>query len=361
MSADLAAMAAALPADVVAAVDKMAEFKARHGEAFETLIKQKQRDNPKFAFLFDQSSAAHAYYLHRVAQPAAAPGAVGATAMAPTGAIGGMTGISAMPQQMAAGAYPPMQTVAPGMPGMMPGMLMPGVVPQLQGAAQAAAAQLQGAAQAAAAAQLQQQQLHMQAQMAQQYTPEQLQQMAQQYTPEQLQQIAQQQQQIAQQQQHQQALQMQHQQHMMAQQQLVMQQQQIAAQQAAAQQAAAQQAAAYAAQQAAAQQAAAPAPPEKKGPAHTMSVGALASLLHEKRPAGRERTEPFQPLQPHEVPTSEPPKGEVKASVLAAVDIFYAGGKPEVAEKMKRRVRGDNEHERNGDRDRDRDRDRKFS
>ena len=55
-----------LSAEVMAAVDKMAEFKVRNGEAFEKLIREKQRDNPKFAFLFDTSSPAHAYYQQRL-------------------------------------------------------------------------------------------------------------------------------------------------------------------------------------------------------------------------------------------------------------------------------------------------------
>ena len=59
---------AGLPADVIAAVDKMAEFKVRNGDAFESMIRQKQRDNPKFAFLFDTSSPAHAYYQYKLSQ-----------------------------------------------------------------------------------------------------------------------------------------------------------------------------------------------------------------------------------------------------------------------------------------------------
>ena len=44
----------------------VAEFKVRNGAAFETLIRERQRDNPNFAFLFDTSSPAHAYYLQKV-------------------------------------------------------------------------------------------------------------------------------------------------------------------------------------------------------------------------------------------------------------------------------------------------------
>ena len=59
--------AAELPADVAAAVDKMAEFKVRNGDAFERMIREKHSNDPKFAFLFDTASAAHAYYQQRVA------------------------------------------------------------------------------------------------------------------------------------------------------------------------------------------------------------------------------------------------------------------------------------------------------
>ena len=44
----------------------VAEFKVRNGAAFETLIRERQRDNPNFAFLFDTSSPAHVYYLQKV-------------------------------------------------------------------------------------------------------------------------------------------------------------------------------------------------------------------------------------------------------------------------------------------------------
>lgn len=337
MSADAAA--AALPADVVAAVDKMAEFKAKHGEAFETLIKQKQRDNPKFSFLFDTSSPAHAYYMQKIAHlPQAsapiAPGTMpGMMPVTPT-VLPGMQGL---PQQMALGsAFPPMQTVPPAMPGMMPTMPLSGAPPLVS--------QLPGAAQVAAAAQLQQQQqaLHMQAHMAQQH--------------------------IAQQQQQQHALQLQHQQRMLAQQQLALQQQMAQQQAAMAQQVHAAHQQQLQAQQAE-KQVATPGPvvPEKRGPAYKISVGALASVLHEKRPlassfaalagsvaAGRDRMELFKPLLPHEVPAEEPFKEAVRASVLAAVDIFYAGGKPEVAERMKLRIRGDNNRDSERDPDWDR-------
>mmetsp|Transcript_4154 Transcript_4154/g.9040 ORF Transcript_4154/g.9040 Transcript_4154/m.9040 type:complete len:357 (-) Transcript_4154:598-1668(-) len=56
-----------LPPDVLAAVDKMADFKVRNGESFEALIREKQRNDPRFAFLFDTTSPAHAYYQFRLA------------------------------------------------------------------------------------------------------------------------------------------------------------------------------------------------------------------------------------------------------------------------------------------------------
>ena len=44
------AAATSLSPEVMAAVDKMAEFKVRNGAAFESLIKERQRDNPNFSF-----------------------------------------------------------------------------------------------------------------------------------------------------------------------------------------------------------------------------------------------------------------------------------------------------------------------
>jgi len=60
--------AATLPAEVIATVDKMAEFKVRNGEAFESIIKEKQSGSSKFDFLFDSTSPAHAYYKSKVDQ-----------------------------------------------------------------------------------------------------------------------------------------------------------------------------------------------------------------------------------------------------------------------------------------------------
>ena len=57
-----------LPADVVATVEKMAEFKVRNGEQFEIMIRAKEANNPKFSFLFDPSSPGASYYQLRVAQ-----------------------------------------------------------------------------------------------------------------------------------------------------------------------------------------------------------------------------------------------------------------------------------------------------
>ena len=59
--------AANLPADVIAAVDKMAEFKFRNGDGFERMIREKHSQDPKFSFLFDTSSPAHAYYQRKLA------------------------------------------------------------------------------------------------------------------------------------------------------------------------------------------------------------------------------------------------------------------------------------------------------
>eukprot|EP00967_Tisochrysis_lutea_P120405 scaffold197354_cov30-Tisochrysis_lutea.AAC.2 len=43
-------------------------FKVKNGDQFETLIKEKQRDNPMFSFLFEESTQAHQFYKLRVIQ-----------------------------------------------------------------------------------------------------------------------------------------------------------------------------------------------------------------------------------------------------------------------------------------------------
>ena len=65
-----------LPPDVLQAVDKLAEFKVRkgpEGSAFENMVREKERGNPRFAFLHDMSSPAHAYYQFRLVSLGAAP------------------------------------------------------------------------------------------------------------------------------------------------------------------------------------------------------------------------------------------------------------------------------------------------
>ena len=39
-------------AEIKNIIDKLAQFVARNGPEFETMTKQKQKDNPKFSFLF---------------------------------------------------------------------------------------------------------------------------------------------------------------------------------------------------------------------------------------------------------------------------------------------------------------------
>lgn len=46
-------------------IDKLAQFVARNGPEFEQMTKQKQKDNPKFSFLF--GGEYYAYYKHQVA------------------------------------------------------------------------------------------------------------------------------------------------------------------------------------------------------------------------------------------------------------------------------------------------------
>jgi len=45
-------------------IDKLANFVARNGPEFEQMTKQKQKDNPKFSFLF--CGEHYNYYQHRV-------------------------------------------------------------------------------------------------------------------------------------------------------------------------------------------------------------------------------------------------------------------------------------------------------
>jgi len=62
----MATAAPGLTPEMVAAIDKLADFKVKNGEQFEALIRTKQRDNPTFAFLFDEASPGHAYYHRKV-------------------------------------------------------------------------------------------------------------------------------------------------------------------------------------------------------------------------------------------------------------------------------------------------------
>lgn len=57
-----------LSSEAISTIEKTAEFKLRKGEAFETLVREKQRGNPQFAFLFDTSSPSHAYYQYKLSQ-----------------------------------------------------------------------------------------------------------------------------------------------------------------------------------------------------------------------------------------------------------------------------------------------------
>lgn len=75
-----------LPPDVLQAVDKLAEFKVRkgpEGTAFESMVREKERGNPRFAFLHDMSSPAHAYYQFRLVSLGAAPAAPSMGHLAP--------------------------------------------------------------------------------------------------------------------------------------------------------------------------------------------------------------------------------------------------------------------------------------
>ena len=47
-------------------IDKLAQFVARNGPEFEQMTRQKQRDNPRFAFLFDGGGESYHYYTYKV-------------------------------------------------------------------------------------------------------------------------------------------------------------------------------------------------------------------------------------------------------------------------------------------------------
>ena len=55
------------PRRLVATIEKTADYTIRNGEAFESLIREKQRHNPTFSFLFETSSPAHAFYQQKLA------------------------------------------------------------------------------------------------------------------------------------------------------------------------------------------------------------------------------------------------------------------------------------------------------
>lgn len=57
---------ALLPADERATIDRLAAARLKNGPAFEALIREKQRDDPRFAFLFNPSSPGFQYYCAQV-------------------------------------------------------------------------------------------------------------------------------------------------------------------------------------------------------------------------------------------------------------------------------------------------------
>jgi hypothetical protein len=62
---------ASVAPDEKAMVEHLASFRLRHGEGFEEMVREKHRGDPRFAFLFERGSLAHAYYEHVVAERAA--------------------------------------------------------------------------------------------------------------------------------------------------------------------------------------------------------------------------------------------------------------------------------------------------
>ncbi|RUP51028.1 hypothetical protein BC936DRAFT_136598 [Jimgerdemannia flammicorona] len=65
-SLSLESLRAKLDEEVVEVIDKFAEYANQHGESFVNVTKEKSRDNPKFSFLFDESSVSHKYYVAKI-------------------------------------------------------------------------------------------------------------------------------------------------------------------------------------------------------------------------------------------------------------------------------------------------------
>ncbi|KAL1507217.1 hypothetical protein AB1Y20_008067 [Prymnesium parvum] len=287
-----------LSAEEIAAVEKMADYKVRNGDQFEALIKQKQQGNPKFAFLFDVASPAHAYYQQRflqlkaqqhapqLQQHAPSPRAPPAAGFGPPLGAGGHFAPAGYPQVMA--HAPPLQMAQmaqmahmqqmqqmqmmhaqPPQPPIPP---MPPMLPSPAAAAPSALSPEELARERAAA-------LAQRLQLAPEVHPP------------------------------------------------------------------APMPAHLAALQAQAAQIAPPRPPAAPPvlSAHSIPVGALATLLQQ-----REVRDKFEPLQQPELPRGLPAREAPSAEVLAAIDEYYKGGKPPRPSRRRRRRSASPRRERRG-------------
>jgi len=93
--------------------------------------------------------------------------------------------------------------------------------------------------------------------------------------------------------------------------------------------------------------------PQSLMSAYKIPVGVLATLLRERRRKNPPDT-PFKPLQQNELPQELPAREQPKASTMAAIGVFYAGGRPE----KKRRPKRHRARSRSPGRERERERER---
>lgn len=73
--------------------------------------------------------------------------------------------------------------------------------------------------------------------------------------------------------------------------------------------------------------------------AHSIPVGALATLLNDRERRRGGDTHKFEPLQPSELPHNLPNREPPSPEVLKAVDEFYKGGRPPRRSRQRRRER----------------------
>ena len=320
----------------------VAEFKVRNGAAFETLIRERQRDNPNFAFLFDTSSPAHAYYLQKVqlAQQVYAVQQQASLAQVAQQAAQAVLQQAPQASQQPATAQQAQQLAQQLTQSQAQQMQMGQMQPQMQQMPQQHMQQQQPMMTTAGGAYLGmpgQQQCYAgmaqgagYAQPPQAAPPMGMAPQQQQLTPQMQQQMQQQQQMQMQQMQQQQMQQMQMQQ--MQQQQMPphMQQQQMQQQQQMPP-------GGLAAQMALRQQSQALAPPQYTAPAvprsSTMPVGLLAEAIKGRRARDRDRktNDPsgaLQPLQPRDLAAAALPPTEASPELQRLVAAFYAGGYP---------------------------------